>query len=313
MRIVFILFFIATSCNQKQSNGAVTNTQAQPKTTKHINIPGTRLYVIPPPAYKLAGSFIGLERDSTALVNVFDLVGGNFYTNAATYTREGFERKGVEVFHYEGTRIAGFPAKYIVMAGEPGFKVSGLVFGDSSFSVAVMANYPETDVNAESEITSIFNSIIYDKTSTVDPFANAGFTLDDSQSLFRFAQFSAGMYIYSAGGKRPAGNPDEPVIMVTSVPSDGKNAREISRLFIEKASEYGAGLLTVRNESDDALNGYNASQAELWGNHEGDTILIYQCVVVREDRAVSIQAIARKNGAMYLPEIKKLINTFQFR
>src|ERR1700749_2945507 len=81
------------------------------KTTAHINIPGTRVYIIPAAGFKPAISFTGIQKGAQSAINVYDLVGGDFYSNAAQFSKSDFLYRGIKVLDYRELTIDGYPAK----------------------------------------------------------------------------------------------------------------------------------------------------------------------------------------------------------
>src|ERR1700710_705897 len=102
MRKLTCLLLLVSLLGCHQDPGAnihprISNT----RTSQHINIPGTRLFIVPPPNFAVATNFVGLQKNDKAVINVYDLVGGDFYTNAATFNKAEFEKKGIKVFEYK--------------------------------------------------------------------------------------------------------------------------------------------------------------------------------------------------------------------
>src|SRR5215831_4642741 len=190
MRLFWLSFLLLglEACTQKKTDAISLNIE-NAKTNKHINIPGTRLFIIPPPNFSTAKGFIGLQDGKNSILNVMDLVGGNYNTNAATFSKEEFEKKGAKVFDYKEIRVGGFPAKYISMQGDATTKEYALVFGDTTFSTMIIAAYPATDENTGKEIISSLNSICYDKSIKIDPLTTANFSIDDKDSKFKFFKY----------------------------------------------------------------------------------------------------------------------------
>ena len=86
-----LLFGVAlTGCGPRQPD----TFDKSPTANGRVNIPGTRLFIAPPADFKVATNFIGLEHADNSSFQVMDLVGGNFYTNAGTFSREEFEARG---------------------------------------------------------------------------------------------------------------------------------------------------------------------------------------------------------------------------
>lgn len=284
------------------------------KTEKHINIPGTRLYIIPPTDFKIATSFLGFQKGDNSAFQVYDLVGGNYYTNAATYSKEAFEKKGVKVFDYKELKVNGFPAKYIFMQGDPNTKTIGLVFGDTTFSTLIMAIYPSEDDKTYEQIQNAIKTIYYDRNLKIDPFATAAFTLDVSKSIFKFSKIASGMFMYSIGGVEKQSFNDEPFITVTKIPKDTTmNAKSISEMLVASVEKYGLTDKKLKNISTKKINGLVAYEVEVYGKIQGKTSLIYQLIVTKQDKAIAIQGVVKSDFDNNLREIKNLAKTIRIK
>ena len=315
MRKLLYLFLLVslTACGQS-SNDQIKSEIKSSKTSKHINIPSTRLYIIPPPNFKVATTFIGLQKGENSMLNIYDLVGGNFNTNAATFSKTEFERQGARVFDYKEIKVNGYPAKFIHMQGDVSSKGYAIVFGDTTFSTMIMAVYPVTDENTGKEIVKSLNTIWYDKNKKIDPFETANFSLNDKESKFKFFQYSSNLYIYTVGGLDNKDNRDEPFIIVSQLPKDNTmTAKSIADMMIAKAQQYGLTNPYVRNISTEKINGYDTYQAEVFGQMQGKSSVIYQCVTTKGDKAIVIQGIAKSDLETNVQDFRKIASTIQLK
>ncbi len=284
------------------------------KTEKHINIPGTRLYIVPPTGFTVATSFLGLQKGDNSAFQIYDLVGGNYYTNAATFSKEAFEQKGAKVFDYKVFKVNGFPAKYIFMQGDQNANAISLVFGDTTFSTMIMAIYPSTDDKTGEQIQNAIKTIYYDKNLKIDPFATASFTLDETKSIFKFSKSTSGMFMYSIGGVDKQSFNDEPFITVTTIPKDpSMNAKSISEMMVSSLEQYGLAEKDLKNISTSNVNGQSAYEVEVYGLMEGENSLIYQLIVTGQDKAIAIQGIVKSDFDNNLREIKNLAKTIKLK
>src|SRR5574337_737724 len=186
--ILLLLVALAFFGCEPAKNNPTPNAIKNSKSEKHINIPGTRLFIIPPENFHTATNFTGLQKDASTAIQVYDLIGGNYYTNAATFNKESFEAKGAKVFEYKVLSVNGYPGKFIYMQGDNNTKECSLVFGDSTFSTMLMGLYPASDESTGEEIRQAFFSIVYDIKLKPDPWTGTFFTLDDSQTRFKFVR-----------------------------------------------------------------------------------------------------------------------------
>ncbi|GAB2825091.1 hypothetical protein [Ferruginibacter profundus] len=315
MRKLIYPFFILslTACGQTQT-GKIKQVVSNSKTTKHINIPGTRLFVIPPVNFSVSKTFLGLQKGESSMLNVYDLVGGNFYTNTATFSKESFEKQGVKIFDYKEIKVDGYPAKYISMQGDPAAKAIALVFGDTTFSVMIMAAYPVNEELTGKQIIDCLNTIYYDKSKKIEPFETANFSLSDKESKFKFYQYSSNLYIYSIDGKDNSSDKEAPILLVTQLPmSNSATVKSISDMMIGKAQQYGLTNPEIKNISNEKRNGYDTYQAEVYGQLQGKSGVIYICSVAKDDKAIVIQGIAKKDIENNLAEFKKLAATIKLK
>jgi hypothetical protein len=279
------------------------------KTGAHINIPSTKLYIIPPEGFLVSPGLPALQKGDDALIQVMDLTGGDFYTNASTFTKDNFEQKGVTVLGFKEISINGYPAKMAFLQGDSGSVVYNIIFGDSTFSEMVMAVFPGNDNAIKGQVEKALESMYYDKGQSVDPFGAAQFRLDDSKSVFKFASFSASMYLYSVNGTKNSATDNGPYMMVMSLPA-GENTPETSAdLMLGSLKRYGMEVTNIKNISTQSTNGFVTYQREVYCKLNGAGALVFQHVVNIGGNIVVMQGIAHNDYPVMLVEFKKLTNT----
>jgi hypothetical protein len=313
-KILYLFLFASLTAFGQTSNNKIKSDIKNSKTSKHINIPGTRLYIVPPAYFKVATTFTGLQKSDKAMLNITDLVGGNFYTNAATFSKEAFEKQGIRVFDYKDIKVNGYPAKYVSLQGDLTTKGYALVFGDTTFSTMIMAMYPVTDEGTGKEIINSLNTVWYDKKKKIDPFETANFSLDDKASKFKFFQYNANLYIYSVGGIDNKEDKDASIVLVNQFPKDNTmTVKSIADMMLAKIQQYGLTNPQIKNASTQKINGYDTYETEVYGQLQGKNSLLYYCVVAKGDKAIVVQGVAKKDIENNLIEFKKLANTIQVK
>ncbi len=292
-----------------------TNNISSTKTANHINIPGTRLYIIPPPGFTLSSSFTGLQKGENNAIQIMDMIGGDFSKNAATFSKEKFEGKGMKVLDYKEFKLNEYSAKYAVY-NKPNTTINStnLVFGDNSFSTLAMAVYPAADEKIANEIKQAIYTIYYDKNTKIDPFATAAFKLDETRSKFKFANSSAGLFIYTIDGKDDEDSNDKALVLVTTVPTDGtRTAKDLSDMSLESLQKKGFTLKSTNNTSADNVNGYEAYQTEVMGMMNGKECMLYQMVLKGKVKSIIIQGLINSDMEANLREIKALAQTIKLK
>jgi len=305
--IVVLSCLTLTSCGQTSKN-SFPNEIKTTKVATQINIPGTRVFIVPPEGFKVSSTLPAIEKGNSGLVQAMDLVGGSFYTNAATFSKEKFEQKGVKVFEYKELKINGLPAKLAFIQGDPQTKVYNLVFGDSTFSTMVMGVFASNDSKTGEQIRQALLSIYYDKAIEFDPFATAPFKLNDSKSIFKFAKFAASMYMYSIGGIKKESYDNEPYFMALSLPTEGASLKAIADDMAEMIKDS-----NIKNVSENKTNGFQSLKREVYGKLNGKPALLFQHIVLIGQSTIVMQGIADYNFDKYIIEFEKLSSTVEKR
>jgi len=313
-KLLFLLLLSSiTVCGQSSGekiHAHIDNT----KTLAHIRIPGTRLYIIPPPHFTVATSIVGLKKGEQAAMQIFDLVGGNFYTNAATFSKFEFLSRGAKVSDYQEITVNGYPAKYISLQGDPEAKGFSLVFGDTSFSTAIMCFYPSNDDATEREILQSLNTIYYDKTHKIDPFEAAAFSIDEKASKFKFLNSNPPLYLYTIGGVDDRNNPDASSVAVTQIPFDrAVGLKGVVGQMLDKAHQYGLTEATPKFATTKNLNGYEVYETGLDVTIKGVKGFMYYFVVAKDDKAFVVIGTIHKNVESTLQEVKKLAYSIKLK
>ena len=303
--LISIIFSACGETKQKDINNTLTY--------EHVNISGTRLFIVLPQGFEIATSFIGMQ-NSNSLFQIYDVIGGSFYTNAATFSKEEFEKMGATVFEYAEIKVNGFPAKYIHMQGNPDEKAISIVFGDSTFSTTIMAVYVSEDDKTGKAIQKAIQTIYYDKNLRIDPFTTASFTLDESNSIFKFCKSTAGLFLYSIDGMDNAPSTDKPLILVSTLPIDATmTLQSISEMQISSLQRNGLWIEDIQNASIIDINGLSAYETEIYGEMEGEKSMIYLLIVKGKDKAIAVIGVARSDFDNNLKEFKKLAKTIKLK
>jgi hypothetical protein len=279
----------------------------------HVRIPGTRLSIIPPAQFALTHFFTGfLKTDGSAVIQVYDLTDGDYYTDVKSFSKEQLESKGAKVLVIKPLQVDGFPGKFCYMEGDSSKRIMALIFGDSTFSTTLIGLYPDTALAIGQQIRNAYASISYRKTQVTNPFETAPFWLDTSASPFRFAQYNKPLFIYSLDGKEPAQG--SPFLTVTPYPrKEGTSLQDISESLIVKEMQHGLTSPTLKNISFDSLGNYAAYEVEIdcrLGEEEG---VIYQLIVASKNNTIVIEGMASSAFDENVKIFRALAHTVKIR
>lgn len=298
---ILILFtFTLISCKEEEK--------------KRVNIPATKVFIEAPQDFKLSKSIIGLEKGTNAIIQISDLVGGNFDSNSRDFSKKGFEDRGVKVFEYKEFKLDGYQAKYIHMQGQDNQEAMNVVFGDSTFCDMVMAIFPANDKTTADQIKKAIFSIKYNKELKVDYLNLAFFKVNNNKSKFKFAQASGNMFTYSTGGVVKKSYENEPMFLITPLPGDsGLTKKELSESIFNGLIQNSFIVLEEKNIKTERVNGYDAYEIEVYGFLKGKKVLVYLLVLRNENKALALEGVAYSDFDNELIGFKEIAHNVVFK
>lgn len=275
------------------------------KTTRHVHIPGTRLYIVPPKDFTITSAPSGLQKnENTMIVITESKLGGNFYSDDKAISKEELEKRGAKVLSHKEIILNGYPATYVFMTGDA--NVHMLKFGDTTFMTMLVATYPLTDKGIENDVISSLNSIWFDKEKIIDPFETAIFNLNEHVGSFKFNRFASNMYIYTINGKENQTNKDPILIICQLVNDESITIAKIAEIMVEKLKDHGMSNLKIGKTSHERINNLEAIQIESKGIINNIVTNVYTCVVRKGANSIIIQGTEYENPPRYIEEFKKI-------
>jgi hypothetical protein len=279
-----------------------------------VNIPGTRLYITPPIGYKLSERFKGLEKNKDIFIKVYDPYNTNYLKYAQGFTRESLENGGSEVQDYKKLNISGFPAKYAALQNNVGGKSYYLVFGDSSFSVMVIASCPANKDTDQQQLKAALLSATYSKNIKTNPLTGIFFKINDSNSDYRFSECKNDYYIYSANGIVRDKYQGESIVSVQPFTSEYSVGDEtIVRTILNAYEQYGITDAKLKKEVQVQIGTLNAMEAEINAKIENKKAVIYRLTLVNGKKAILFLGIATSNFEKNMNAFRTLANTIRFK
>ncbi|OJJ23666.1 hypothetical protein BKI52_04725 [marine bacterium AO1-C] len=279
---------------------------------KRVNVPGTKVWMVPPEGATKSKDFTGFQVGEYAAIQIMDLVGGNFYTNTRNYKKENFEAKGIKVLDFQKLTIAGYPAIYAHLKGAEPLSSHQLVFGDSTFSTSLMANYASFDKELGQKVKKSIFSVVYKKDHKVDPFAHASFRLDDRNTKLKFKNYSANMYYYTIGDDDQA-KQNKQFLIAYPLPKDGiSSMKDIAKQAILEMGKYGFTATEVIEDKAKKINGYQAQEIIVKGRVKDKLTYVFVTIIENGNNQVLLQSmhVGEKFDKQVFTE---LTNTIRFK
>lgn len=313
--IIVLLLQTVQGCRGVKVSNSVKNDTLNiynSKTAEHINIKGTRLFLIPAGQYEQFEIYTGLEIDKTSTLQVFDIVGGNYYTKVAKYNRDSAVKPGFIVSEFEECNVNGYPAKFAVCIGSSGNNLAFIGFGDSSFLTFINAVYPASDTSSLEKIKRTFNSIYYDTSYHFNPFPNPHFDINDSSSRFKFSNYYSGIYAYTYDGIKSDTGSKAPKVLVTVYNNrDGLVAEEIVELFSASMRTKGVSGRRILERESSTRNGFSIYEVTYAVTFNGMPARLQYTIVMGNKTAVCSTSLIHEDFETQIHEIRKLTETIK--
>lgn len=276
--------------------------------TERIIIPGTKLSIIPPKGFVLSNNFSGLQNtEKGASIMVSDLL--TSYTAISDAMNENaLKTQGMILIKKEIVNFNQAKATLIYASQEANgmaYNKQILIFGNGNQSFMVNGIYPEKFKNLESEIKTSLLSSLYDKDQEENSLETVNFTVDVSNSTYKFVKYMSGTLLYSEDGKFPS---DKGFFLVGN--SVGKfQTQNLKQYSIDRLKKLPYGekskVISVNEIAIDNLNGY-----EITASNDRDEI-VYQVMLYTKSEYYIIVGQAGENKNENLKTFKILAKTFR--
>ncbi len=202
----------------------------------------------------------------------------------------------------------------VILLTDASQSIYQILFGDSTFVTKITAIFPANDCINGNEIKTSLQTIYYDKSYAIDPFATSAFIIDDSKSIFKFAFSSGSTWIYSIGGVKKESYDNEPNVEVIQLPDEDEINKEFaddcfnSFTSSERLTEY-----KVLHEVNEKINGFKAFGRSIVGKMDGKEALIFQSLIKISGNLILIQGFTYDEYEKYSKEFKNLVSTITKR
>ena len=275
------------------------------KRTTHVNIPGTRVFLVPPKGFTASSKFNGIQKNNFTVIEVRDMRGLNFYTNTALFSEAELQKAGYRVLQFKELTVNGFAAKIALLKGYGATRNYTFVFGDSTFTASINGFFTAGDNEAAEQVRQGLISVYYDTAMKISRYPPPIFTLNDEKSIFKYAKSDDGQQFYTLKGKARHHDNTEPYVVAVNVAAAGLPLDKVADKLVLIPGNYNIG-----NIAEGMVNGFPSISRELLGEMDGREVIIYQHAVLIDETVVCMQGVADDpDFDKYLEEFKKLTST----
>lgn len=316
MRFLHIFLLLPFYGSAQSDNISIKSSVNNTKTSRHINIPSTNVFIIPPAGYVASAKLMGFQKSGDHAITVRDSIGDNIYAYDFAEMKQTFAQLGAKTLEEKTVTVQQFPARYYLIQASPRTYSQLLIFGDSTFCTQVTTVYPASDHAAGQALLNAINTIYYAKQRATYPMDTSGFTLDENATRFKYFGFSArgNVYAFFVNGKEDNMKTGQPFVLMSRLPlTDMPSAEQISQLKELAASKYGMTEIIEKNVSSTPVNGYKTIQSEVSGKINGQQAIIYNCFITDGKKIFLFQGVSRLDLTNSLEEFKKLLRTISIK
>lgn len=305
------------SCAQTSSNNEQQSKEVKDiknlKTDKHLNIPYTHVFIDIHDGYTIPKNQTQIFKDNFTGINIMEIDGGNFYTNAAQVTKPNLEKQGFIIDKFIEFQMNGNPAiLYLATSPDNMNKSYQLVTGDSTFSVILMGYTRPDDPKSLKEIKEMMLSFVYDKKHHINYEEIAPFNYEKNASKFGLASATSTFYTFTYGGIKKEEANDDPFIMVMTFPSQGLTPKSLSLKMKNQVQSQGIAL-TLKEDSFEKVNGFRAYEALYTGKQGSQDLELYTLTIMNDEYAVVIQGRSNNDFQKNALEIKKFAHSIMIK
>lgn len=161
MKFLLIIIFLSALSAHGQRRDSIGAAIHNTPTPRHVQIPTTKLHMIPPEGFRLSEKFPGFELDEETVVEVEE-------TFTETYAQQDVGRikataisQGVKILEHRHLKIGHLSGQYLMLQLSSAVKGYMLLFGDHKGCVKISAFFPAWKSFVETAIIQSINSIVY--------------------------------------------------------------------------------------------------------------------------------------------------------
>jgi len=286
------------------------------KTSNHIQIEGTNIFVIPPNSFEASSNFKGFQNpvDETAMIMIMEIP-GPFSEVIKGFTSENLSEKGMELKTISEINVADYNGRLIELdqaANGLIFSKYVLIYGDEKSSMLINGIFLQDSINIGKRIKKSILSTFVDTEILSNPRDALDYSLDENAGSLEFKAVMGNGMLFNRDLKTPEQNSDKATLITdksfAQVQIENEKLFCISRIK-KYPDDYSVKTSKGINEIEiDGLKGY-----ELFAtNNDNNAEEMYQVILFDKNGSyylfVGTYLVGSENA---ISDIKDIIRTFR--
>lgn len=205
---------------------------AKKPTGKAVNVPGTRVSMVPPPGFILSGNFAGFQDEASGSSIMVITMPTDFKTMAASMDKTELTNRGILVEQIDSLTISELPALFVTGTQKAyglDYTKYMLLLGNEDETVIINAASPVDKKSVAKTIKDAMHATTYAPDLQIDPLEHVDFTLNTQDTPFQFSKSVANSLIYTTDGHLPPQSEDKSTLIV---------AKSFFELSVEHRKEF---------------------------------------------------------------------------
>jgi hypothetical protein len=294
--ILFIFLFssILLSCSGQTKKDLRISDLINVDSTKSIKgFPGTNIFIDIPASYTLVENTLRYQKDNDTYVQLVQIPSANFESKVSefkvSFDNEIKKNNLPKEYYTKSFKLGKYQALlYYVKDTKPNSENILLFFGDNSFVSMAIGVFPTDKTNSRDEILNSLLSLNVNTNFKTDPTKLAKFTIDITNTDFKFFGNASQFFYYTINGKGdPIQNQFENQIMIMQLPAF-KTKESLKEYAISMIANYKNAGMTIPNYSIEeiTINGNAAYEIKFNGSFKGRQNSAYQIVTSNNNSAI---------------------------
>ncbi len=283
--------------------------------SKHQNIKGTKISLIPPTGFSESENFLGLQQTSTGSSIMIIDIPGPYSETSKGITKENLLSKGIELIKTEQLTINGLSAIFVTgkqQAYGNNYKKYVLVVGSENETIMINGVYTENQKKTGEAIKKSMLSVVYEADKKINPFDFLEYTIDVSETKLKLGKSMANSLIFTTDGQVPTASADKTNLIVAK--SFSNVSPEDKKLFsVNRLKQSPIEIINLEYTKEISIDGLDGYEIYATGKDKKttETENIYQVMLFNEEFYYIFFGTTSDETTLSIEEIKKAVRTFK--
>lgn len=309
---VLIVIILDYSCTRQRTESYINTLNEN-----YIDIPGTRLSIIPPVGFefmKQAPQFV--EENGHGQIGLFEMT-ESYFNIVTMYSEEYYENiPESKIISVKDIYINGYNGRELIIEETGNQKKYILLFGDNDFCVAIGGSYYiDFETTLADKIKESALSVVYNPNKKFNATEVLPYEINTSRTKLKLAGATQSYSFYTVGGKEPGSTLDRTELDIGGKRLDGSTqwtedaVHQNIQDVMNYEGKFGLEIGKSRKVVIDEMNGYETLGYVIM---DSDTIkLIYYLILIDKYDIYGITGRSNMDFSTNIEIFREISKTFK--